>query len=133
RAGDRQIEVRDVFGGAVPPLLTPKGRSHPRLDVELGDGFLIVRAGRHLHLARWDRGPLKLILSSGDAVGLLAREGIPHPRETVRAADTRGGIWYDPRRFVAMSARPDLAPVVEAIGPAILNDTTGPPVGTIAV
>src|SRR5262249_31091279 len=42
RAGSRHIVAREVAGGPRPLAVSPKGKAHQGLDVELGDSFLTI-------------------------------------------------------------------------------------------
>ena len=55
-----QVEIREVFISKTPPHVTPVGRFHPLIEVELGECWLSLRIDRLVHVARWDRGHLVL-------------------------------------------------------------------------
>ena len=88
RIGDRHLEIRDISGGTLPLLVTPRGRSTPRLDVALGDGFLTVQAGKHAHLVRWERGLLRF--TRAGRAGLRSSTGLRRGRGRARIVPPAG-------------------------------------------
>jgi hypothetical protein len=134
RLGERQIVSRAVGGVGPPSLLTPKGRAHRELKLQLGQHFLTIQAGRHAHLVRWDRGRLEYARTGGDIDDLVERAfGALPPRVTARGVPTRHGALADRRRFYALAATPGLTAAVDRFGEVAILDRTGGLVCTFLV
>jgi hypothetical protein len=100
RIADRHLEIRNVSGGALPLFVTPKGKAHPRLDVGVGESYLTIQTGKHVHLVDWERGPVRFTLSQGEVGGLVARLLLPVAvRRTIQAVGKADRVSYDGRRF----------------------------------
>ncbi|QEH35980.1 hypothetical protein OJF2_45380 [Aquisphaera giovannonii] len=128
RQGERQIACRVVGDVGPPSLVTPRGRSHPDLKVELGPQFLTVQAGRHAHLVRWDRGPLQLTRTVGDVDTLLARAFVhAPPRAAATGGPARDAEPAGGRRFVASADTPNLKVAVDRFGQVAILDRSGEP------
>ena len=122
RIGDRHLEIRNMSGGALPLHVTPKGKAHPHLDVSIGETFLIINTGKHVHMYDWYRGPLRATLSQGEPGWLIARVISPIARrQTVRAA-RRTVPTYDDRRFVASERAFGLTVLVDMLSQVTVLD-----------
>lgn len=119
RLGDRQLVARVVGESGPPSLLTPKGRAHPDMGLDLGGDFLTVQTGRHSHMVCWDRGRLEFTWSGGVAVarvfGSLAARGGP----------TRHASLADRGRFTLFAVMPNLTAAVDRFGQVALLDRSG--------
>jgi hypothetical protein len=129
--GNYRVEVRRVAGDNAPILGTHAGGFSPRVRLLLGEGWLILRTGKHhLHLARWDRGRLELLQRQGkhlpfslDAFYTERRDkpmrltGVEGIKETVAVSVT----GYDPRRFV-VGAATDVLAVTDRFGQVAILD-----------
>jgi hypothetical protein len=123
RIGDRHLEIRNVSGGALPLLVTPKGKAHPRLDVGLGESYLTIQAGKHVHLVDWGRGPVRFTLGQGEASWLVARVLPPVVvRRTIHAASKADRGSYDGRRFVAAGIAFGLKVLVDTMSQVTVLD-----------
>jgi hypothetical protein len=60
-----QVEVRDVHAGGRPLCVSPVGRFHPDVQVELGDCWLTIQIDRLTHLVWWHDGGLSLSQGRG--------------------------------------------------------------------
>jgi hypothetical protein len=127
--GACQLEVRGTDAGANDVrCVSPVGRFHNNVVVELGDGWLAVAIDRTVHLVRWDSGRLERSLLSGDLRTVL-REAFSQSRVSAqgrRAAPGPPPPWlkYDPVRF-RLSAWGELVAVVDAYGEVFLFERTG--------
>ncbi len=122
RIGERQVEVREVSGAGQPLFVTPKGKAHTVLKLTLGHSGMIVEAGRHVHLIRWDRGVLATsTLHQGLGSPILATLPRPIDRPATRSSPRPPAVAYDPRRFTAVAIA-DLTAVVDAFGQICLFD-----------
>jgi hypothetical protein len=125
-----RVEVRDVRGG-IPLCLTPTGRYHNQVHVELGQCWLTLRIDKIMHLVRWQKGVLEQDLfysSNQDQLQeLLAEKG--YSNRVVRAVPPRLPYWaaYDRQRFLA-AAQSNLHAVVDCLGQVILSEANGRPV-----
>jgi hypothetical protein len=100
RVGDRHLEIRNVSAGTLPLFVTPKGKAHPKLDVGLGESYLTIQTGKHVHLVDWERGPVRFTLSQGEAGWLVARVLPPAAiRRMIHAAGKAERVSYDGERF----------------------------------
>jgi hypothetical protein len=122
RVGRYRLAVRDVGGGAVPRLMPSRGRAHPRLDVDLGPGFLIARAGRFTHVIRWSGGTLAIESTEDVRKGFGLIRDLPG---AVGAVTVPGGLSYDGRRFVAKCTAYGLTALIDALGEVALLDAEG--------
>ncbi|HMB04518.1 MAG TPA: hypothetical protein VKP69_12365, partial [Isosphaeraceae bacterium] len=123
RIGDRHLEIRNVSGGALPLLVTPKGKAHPRLDVGLGESYLTIQAGKHVHLVDWGRGPVRFTLGQGEAGWLVARVLPPVAvRRMIHAASKADRGSYDGRRFVAAGIAFGLKVLVDTMSQVTVLD-----------
>lgn len=106
--GETQVAVHDLRtdAGSEPLSVTPVGKAHSNLMVELGDRCFTARVGERLHLVRWDAGPLAVFtLPSADEAGLkrrLAERGLRCPgavRYGIEVGKVLAQIYYDSKRF----------------------------------
>ncbi|WP_435009494.1 hypothetical protein P12x_000748 [Tundrisphaera lichenicola] len=122
RLGERQIEVREITGALQPVLVTAKGKTHSDLKLTLGRYGMVVKAGKHANLIRWDRGRLDVsTIAEGSTRSEF--EVIPWAidRPASRSTPRPGLLSYDPRRFLAC-ARAELTAVVDSTGQVSLFD-----------
>jgi hypothetical protein len=124
-----QVEVRSTRSpGAEVRCLSPVGRFHNNAVVELGERWLALVIQRKVHLARWDRGQLELLLREGNLRGVLGQEfadtGIAP--EGTRALPGRipSFLKDDPVRF-RLAAWRNLIAVVDPYGEVFVFEQTG--------
>jgi hypothetical protein len=126
RYGDRQLVCQAVGGDGPPSLMTPKGRAHSELGLELGYDFLTINAGRHLHLVRWDRGRLEFVRSGGYDDTLVERTfGVLPPQLKASSTRTRHDSLSDRQRFHLFAVMPPLTAAVDRFGQVALLDRSG--------
>jgi hypothetical protein len=121
-----RIEVRSL-GSDIGVTRTPLGRSHVRLEVELGDRWLAIGIGKRTHLVRWDQGRLecchseeaKHLFLGAKLPGTLLRGSMIATPEALPQA-----FQYDRQRFVA-GCRWTLIAVVDTFGHVLLLKRTG--------
>jgi hypothetical protein len=53
------LQVREVGSAGPPKFESRRAKFHPRLDVRLGKGCMVIRAS-HVHILRWHRGPFEV-------------------------------------------------------------------------
>jgi len=122
RLGDRQIEVRETAGNSLVVFATTKGKVHTDLSLTLGRYGMILRAGRHGQLLRWETGRLA-VTPLPEGFPRFGTEVSPWPvdRPATRRTPRPSALDYDPRRFIAC-ARSELTAVVDAFGQVALFD-----------
>ncbi|HWE40626.1 MAG TPA: hypothetical protein VG406_29035 [Isosphaeraceae bacterium] len=114
---DRAVEVRDVGGSAVPVFVTPVGKTHSSIDVELGRGYLALRGGRVTHVLSWISGPLEI-----DRVPSRREAGDPESspwlvgNEHAVAAEPPWRYVVDLRRFVVHGTCDGLTVLTDVFG-----------------
>ncbi|MHC5544923.1 hypothetical protein ACYOEI_42350, partial [Singulisphaera rosea] len=124
RVGYRHhIEVRDVSGAVAPSFVTPRGKAHHHLEVELGATFLLVDTGRYLHFIRWDRGRLESSVRREAPDEILSREGILSTR--VRSTRRTDSLPQDSRRFPWSCTLAGLTVLVDFVGQLAVFDSSG--------
>src|SRR5262249_4097372 len=76
--GEMQIAVHDLSAGSEPLSVTPVGKAHSNLAVELGDRWLIVRIGDRTHLIEWASEKLGIVALSKneDLKTITAQRGL---------------------------------------------------------
>ena len=127
RSGFREILVRDLDHIMPPTLVITKGRAHSSLEISLGAGFLVVQAGRHAHLIRWDSGRLEMTRTESPASALLAKLGGKLGRPSVWHASA----WpssvtpYWRSRFFAAAIKSGLSAAVDRIGEVAMFGWSG--------
>jgi hypothetical protein len=125
---DGRVEVREVGTGLTPRGVSPRGKTHPDLAVELGEKWLIAQAGKVTHLIRWDGPDLALCWTNLNKKVLLeqALAGTSLRKTGVKA--THGGLpaflQYDMKRFAA-AAVGALVAAVDVYGQVALFERTG--------
>jgi hypothetical protein len=109
KLSDRQFAVRAVDAGPGQRLLSPRGRIHGRIDVELGDDFLLARTGEPYHIIRWDQGLLERSQGRADPRAgidaLNVRRGHATTRLSREPLSPMPTALADTRRFVAWGQR----------------------------
>jgi hypothetical protein len=118
------LQVREVGSAGPPKFEARRAKFHPRLEVRLGKGCLVIRTS-HVHILRWSTGTLE-VWSTRDPrearreivkLGSLEIARVPHRRAE--------NDYLDTRRFVARArvTRPlGLDVVVDAFGHVALFD-----------
>lgn len=125
KSGDRYMEIRAVAGVSTPIYFSPKGRSHQRVNVMLGQSAIVIYVGEFIHLIRWDRLTLELIQGRGDVSLLLAREFDNPAFRTVSARRGRGLLTSDPKRFLGTCSFSGLFVLVDFIGQVSIHEKSG--------
>jgi hypothetical protein len=120
-----EIEVRALDEGLRVIAGTPRGKCHQALAVELADWWLTLRAGRSMHLLRWDRGVLHCAFIVGDPDRFLhqqlaATPGPRHPSSTATPGWLPAFVRYDRLRFQAAAGPLSLVAVVDSYGQVAL-------------
>jgi hypothetical protein len=112
------LQVREVGSAGPPKFESRRAKFHPRLEVRLGKGCMVIRAS-HVHILRWCRGPFE-VWSTRDpreAHREIVKLG---PLEIAREPHRRAESDYlDTPRFVARArvTRPlGLQVAVDAFG-----------------
>lgn len=126
RIGWRIFQVREALNAADRGIVTSKGRHHDKLQVELGDVWLIARAGRRVHLIRWDRERLEIRSSDGQEPSpfLAAFGGETLPFNYAVTTRRPGAVAYDHRRFLTgCPHRLDVA--VDVLGQVAILEPSG--------
>lgn len=120
------VQVFDLVSGARPLLAARMGKLHPRLEVELGDGWLVVRVGRLNHLIRWQGGQLEF-RSSREHKQLFLKEflagpSLNAPSVFANQAHLPHAARYDPYRF-REAARGAVGVVIDIFGHVVVCDS----------
>lgn len=128
RVGVRQVQVRAVGAVGPPALVTPKGRTHPDLRVQIGSDFLLVQAGSHTNLIRWDRGWLEV---AGTEFG--SERHVAPPFVAVSPGGSNGpagvpSVRLDPKRFFSRVSGGGRAAAVDRFGQIVVFGGSGAPV-----
>jgi hypothetical protein len=128
----RLLQVHESTTSGPPMFVTPHGRFHQRLVVELGAAWLIVQIGKLTHLIRWDQGPLVLQHSRMDKVAFIAKEFSVSP--WLSLSSTIVSTWkterpcsfrnYDPKRF-ALRIEGRCQVIVDIFGQIAVLDSSG--------
>ncbi|SIO62481.1 hypothetical protein SAMN05444166_7059 [Singulisphaera sp. GP187] len=116
KAGDRHLEIKAIAGESTPIFVSPKGRTHQRVNVRLGKWALVIYVGEFVHLLRWDRPVLEWSQSRGDVTAVLAREFDEPSMRTVPAPRGRSPLTTDSKRFLGSCLFSDLSVLVDFIG-----------------
>ena len=89
--GQCQVEVRRTQPGCQDVLcVTPVGRFHNNVVVELGECWLCLAIDRTIHLARWESGRLEVSLLRGDLRAVLRARTLRRGRLAGRHARPAG-------------------------------------------
>jgi hypothetical protein len=111
-----RVEVRDALVHGPARCVTPVGRFHNAVRVELGDGWLALHNGVVLHLARWGAGRL---------TAEVVRGMLPGSGGGIEARSTTLPPWlYDGQRFVKV-AHGWLVAAVDRFGQVTLFERDG--------
>jgi hypothetical protein len=132
-SNEYRVKVCRVGADQVPLLATDAGGFSPPQRLTLGKGWLLLATAKHhVHLARWDRGPLEL-LHGHDRHGTFSLETLYTPRhgKPPLGAGVEGSrqalpAWtsYDPQRFV-LAAATDVVAVADCFGQVAMFDHAG--------
>lgn len=115
-----RVEVRDALVRGPARCVTPVGRFHNAVRVELGDGWLALHNGVVLHLARWGAGRL---------TAEVVRGMLPGAGGGIEARSNKLPPWlYDGQRFVKV-AHGWLVAAVDRFGQVALFERDGRLVG----
>jgi hypothetical protein len=105
QTGPNQVEVRRVDDGLSQLAVTPRGRCHQDMQVELGEMWLTMQVGKMTHLVRWDGPALDVKMTLSDKAAFLRQELAHTNLRTGRIRLTRQSlpksVEYDMRRFNA--------------------------------
>jgi hypothetical protein len=124
--GRGRVEVRNL-GSDLGITRTPLGRSHLRLEVELGDMWLVIGIDKRTHLVRWDQGRLECCHSDEPKnifLGTKLPSALLRGSVTATPAALPQAFQYDRKRFVA-AGRWKVVAVVDAFGHVLLLKRTG--------
>lgn len=117
--GAAQVQIRDVQPGMGILGVSPVGRFHNNLAVELGEQMLVLRIDRLTHLLRWETGEL---------VGHLLHDGqtVVGAGQLLRAQPGRvpGFLRHDRERF-RLAAWWNVVVVVSYFGEVFVFEQTG--------
>jgi hypothetical protein len=116
-ADGRMLHVHDLTKGGGLTFVTPKGKYHQRLEVELGTDWITVRIGKSTHLFDWSSGTLVLRHGFLDLADTYIRTA---PR-VARKGGAANLTAYDPRRFYA-GVQGDVSVVVDEFGQLVVFD-----------
>jgi hypothetical protein len=112
---EMQLAVHDLSKGSEPVSVTPVGKCHQNLRVELGDCWLTARIGERIHLIAWDSATLDI--QSGAGKYIITRF-LNHGSTQAKPGEMKPSwshIWYDRKRF-ALSATRRLTVTVDVFG-----------------
>jgi hypothetical protein len=128
QVGDWRLVVTPA-GGEAPKAVTRAGGFSPNLQFRLGEGWLALQTGKHLHLIRWDGGPLTVWHQP--AFGPLKEDPVPSPmgRSTFLKTGIPGQpvgvperLHYDLNRFQAGARAGGLIAVADRFGQVVVLD-----------
>jgi hypothetical protein len=128
QTGPCQVEVRRVDDGLSLLAVTPRGRCHQDMQVELGEMWLTMQVGKLTHLVRWDGPALTVQMALIDKTNFV-RQALAHtdlrPRGNRLARQCMPkSVWYDMRRFSA-GIIDILNVVVDSFGQVAVFERTG--------
>jgi hypothetical protein len=133
RQGDRQVAVHVVGAAGPPALLSPQGRNHAEVDVQLGGAFLTIDNGRYAHLVAWDGGHLRFDRNERDpdalVARLLGRDIIESPGYVEPSRPMAAMSLGDRKRFVAFAVNRAFTAAVDRFGQVALLDRQGRLIG----
>jgi hypothetical protein len=105
QTGPHQVEVRRVDNGLSQLAISPRGRCHQDVQVELGEMWLTMQVGKMKHLVRWDGPALDVKMTLTDKATFVRQELAHTNLRTSRVRLTRQSlprsVEYDMRRFSA--------------------------------
>ncbi len=78
KSGDRYMEIRAVAGVSTPICFSPKGRSHQRVNVMLGQSALVIYVGEFIHLYTLGQAHTGNHTRTRGRL-MLSRPGVRHP------------------------------------------------------
>ncbi|AGA26453.1 hypothetical protein [Singulisphaera acidiphila] len=125
KSSSRHLEVKDVTGESTPIYVSPKGRSHQRVNVRLGKLALVIYVGEFIHLIRWDRPVLELTQGRGNVSTFLAQKFDEQSFRTVPAPRGRSPLTTDSKRFLGSCSFSGLSVHVDFIGQVSVLGKTG--------
>jgi len=104
----RQVEVRDVYQGGAPTLVTRNGGYHTKVRIHLGPQELEISAGKFCHHLCWERGDLE-------------HQFLGPRKSAMEAAGKRNAGPYDSARIFALSTN-SLTAVCDSFGQVRIVD-----------
>lgn len=120
---EMQLAVHDLGTGSGPVSVTPVGKCHQNLAVELGEETLSITIGDHGHLLEWPAG--KLIIRSRKKNDRFIHITLDLNKSRVAAKGVDlppawwSPAWYDRKRFM-LSATRELVLTVDVFGQIML-------------
>jgi hypothetical protein len=105
QTGPCQVEVRRIGEGLSQLGVTPRGRCHQDVQVELGEMWLSLQVGKVTHLVRWDGPALDVKMAMIDKTNfvrqVLAHTNLKPDGVKLTRPNLPKSVWYDMRRFSA--------------------------------
>lgn len=129
RVNKRELAIHEI-GRYSPLFVTPQSKSHSRLEVELGPSLLVVRTSKFTHLVRWDRGPLRFVVSQQPTRGLLDEQFDGEAPATawsrlLGSSQVVRDERFDNKRFVSAAWSGGLGALVDSAGHVVIIDMAG--------
>ncbi|WP_406696248.1 hypothetical protein V5E97_35200 [Singulisphaera sp. Ch08] len=125
KSGERHLEVRAIAGESTPFYVSPRGRTHQRVNVMLSRSALVISVGEYIHLIRWDQGVLELSQGRGDRasyLACLAQRFAGQQNHLIPATRGHDLPSKDPKRFLASCSVLVLSVLVDFIGQVSVFD-----------
>jgi hypothetical protein len=122
---DSQVAVADVLNPSGTVCVTPVGKCHNQVEVELGQKeWLGIQVGHWVHLVRWDNQELTLSRSNKNLQTMLEDHNIfPNRRKAaVEVIPNVSQVKYDTHRFQAAARWGDLTAIVDRCGQVAIFD-----------
>jgi hypothetical protein len=121
RLGGPAIEVRDVGGAVAPLLVTPRGKTHQNIDIEIHESSLALRGGKVAHVLDWSDGPLRVRREASHSTGAKSPWPAPPP---ITAYDLRA-LELEQRRFVGVLRHRRKTVLTDVFGQVAVLDGAG--------
>lgn len=125
KSADRRMEIKSVTGETSPIYVSPKGRSHQRVNARLGRSHLVISVGEFVHFLRWDRSLLETSKGRGDVAAFLTQEFDGHEPLSIPASRGRNALITDSKRFLTSCTYLGLSILVDFIGQVSVLEKSG--------